>query len=336
MKILNEKDIAYAAELLKQDELVAIPTETVYGLGANSFSEKAVKKVFEVKGRASDNPLIIHVLGREELGKYCREIPEMAYRVAERFWPGPVTMVLKKKSVIPDFVSAGLDTVAIRCPVTRITRQLMAAVPFPICAPSANLSGRPSTTRVAHVLEDLEGKILAVLDGGDCTVGLESTIIDLSTETPVLLRPGGVTLEELRELLGEILVDKALTQPLGEHETPKAPGMKYRHYAPKAPVCVVRGKTDATAAYIAERVDRESGVLCFEEYKNLFSADAQVRTMGSRKDAAQQANCLFDRLRSFDQTEVRKIYAQCPLDDGIGHAVVNRLTKAAGFHIIDV
>lgn len=336
IRILNSSQLEEAAEYLRNGELVAIPTETVYGLGANAMCEEAVRKIYEVKGRPSDNPLIIHVAGADEVERYCSEIPEAAVRVMERFWPGPVTMVLKKKDNIGDFISAGLPTVAVRCPLTQLTRDLIRLCGFPIAAPSANLSGRPSTTTVAHCVEDLDGKIPAVLDGGDCRYGLESTIIDLSEDVPTLLRPGAVTLEELRDLLGEVRVDKALTQALAPGERPKAPGMKYRHYAPAAPLTLVSGAPEDTAEYIGQFTDPETGVLCFDDLKDRFGGAGAVLTYGNSLDREEQAHELFDRLREFDKTEVKQIYAQVTGDEGIGLAIVNRLSKAAGFHIVRV
>ena len=333
--ILDAAGIARAAALLRAGELVAIPTETVYGLGANALCEDAVRRIFEVKGRPADNPLIIHVLGADDLQTYCRDIPETAYQLAARFWPGPVTMILKKKPVVPAQTSAGLDTIAVRCPKTPLTRQLLAAVDFPIAAPSANLSGRPSTTTLEHVLEDLNGKIPAVLDGGDCPVGLESTIVDLTVQPPMLLRPGGVTLEQLQSVLGVVAVDTAVLQPVTGLQAPKAPGMKYRHYAPRAPLTLVKGTPTATADYIAAHCGPGYGVLCFDEYVSCFP-DATAISMGSVHDAAAQARQLFDALRRFDEMPVTHILAQCPGEAGIGFALVNRLNKAAGFHIVEL
>lgn len=337
MKILREKDIEYAAKLLENDKLVVIPTETVYGLGANAFSEKAVQKIFNVKNRPMDNPLIIHVAGAEDLEKYCKDVPQEAYLMAQHFWPGPLTMILKRKSLVPDFVTAGLDTVAVRCPDSKLTQELLRKVEFPIAAPSANLSGRPSTTTITHVLEDLDGKVPAVLDGGDCRIGLESTIVDLSSDAPALLRPGGVTLDQLEEYLGTVEVDPCLTKKMKNDEKPKAPGMKYRHYAPKADVVVIQGNPDDTARYIQKHVVAGQGVLCFEEYKKSFGDHVIVYTMGSKGDLSAQAHFLFDRLRCFDKHKnVKRIYAQSCTLEGLGMAVSNRLNKASGFCIVNV
>ena len=364
MRILNASELDVAAQLLREGQLVAIPTETVYGLGANALDPEAVRNIYLAKGRPSDNPLIIHVPGREEALRYTRDVPETALMLMERFWPGPLTIVLKRNERIPDCITAGMETVAVRCPRTPVTLELLRMLDFPVAAPSANTSGRPSTTTVAHVVEDLEGRIPAVLDGGDCEYGLESTIIDLSEEVPALLRPGAVTLEELREVLGEVRVDPAVTRLLRPEEKPKAPGMKYRHYAPKAPLTMVRGEPDRSAAWILERIREEAadaagadsadtagamdaagaaapetiGVLCFDEYLETFAAEPGVtaESYGSCLDRKEQGHELFDRLRGFDHASVRRIYAQCLDDDGIGLAIVNRLSKAAGFDIKNV
>ena len=223
---------ATAAELIKNGELVAIPTETVYGLGADGLNPEAVAKIFAAKGRPQDNPLILHITGPEQIELYCHHIPQAAYDLAQRFWPGPLTMVLPAKSCVPKCTTAGLPTVAVRCPDSEITREIIRRSGVPIAAPSANISGKPSTTTAKHVLHDHNGKIPLIIDGGASRVGLESTIVDLSEERPRLLRPGGITPEELKEVLGDLIVDKAVTAEVAKGETPKAPGMKYRHYAP--------------------------------------------------------------------------------------------------------
>ena len=239
--LLTPAEAEKAASILRSGGLVALPTETVYGLGASALEEEAVKRIFEVKGRPQDNPLIIHVAGPEALSEWCEAVPESAYVLAERFWPGPLTLVLRCRKTgrpyIPDRVTAGLDTVAVRCPDHPATLEVIRLAGVPVAAPSANLSGKPSTTTALHCLHDLEGKVEAILDGGPCRVGLESTILDLTVTPPRVLRPGGVTLEQLREILGEVELDRGLVLP---GETPKAPGMKYRHYAPSAELTLVR------------------------------------------------------------------------------------------------
>ncbi|MBR4869794.1 MAG: threonylcarbamoyl-AMP synthase, partial [Oscillospiraceae bacterium] len=304
-------------------------------LGANALDEDAVRCIFEAKGRPQDNPLIIHVPNDVSwLERYCADVPESAYRLAEKFWPGPLTMILRRKDIVPLRTTGGLDTVGIRCPDHAVTEAIIKKAGVPIAAPSANLSGRPSCTTAAHVLEDMAGKIPGIVDGGSCAVGVESTIIDLTVTPPHLLRPGGMPLEALEEVLGEIRVDKAVVSLLSEGEKPRAPGMKYRHYAPKAPVTVVTGKAENSAKLIAALLRKDMGVICFEEYLPLF-AEMEVRSLGSKEDKLSQAQQVFDALRAFDETSVSAIFAQCPDNTGLGLAVGNRLKKAAGFQVID-
>ena len=331
----TEQDIRTAAAILRAGGLVGIPTETVYGLGANGLSSAAVGKIFAAKGRPQDNPLILHVPDASWLARYCREVPDSAYTLAERFWPGPLTMILPRKDVVPDAVTAGLDTVGVRCPNHPVTLAIIRAADVPVAAPSGNTSGRPSPTRAEHMVEDMAGKIDAIVDGGPCGVGVESTIIDLTCTPPRLLRPGGLPLEALEEVLGEVAVDAALLRPLGEGEKPKAPGMKYRHYAPKAPVTVVLGEPSATADYIAAHLGEHTGVICFDEWAGRFAGHV-VENIGSAARKDEQARRVFDALRAFDHTDVTEIYAQCPHEDGLGLAVANRLKKAAGFHVVEV
>ena len=331
----TEQDIQEAAAILRAGGLVGIPTETVYGLGANGLDSSAVGKIFAAKGRPQDNPLILHVPDASWLARYCREVPDSAYTLAARFWPGPLTMILPRKDVVPDAVTAGLDTVGIRCPNHPVTLAIIRAADVPVAAPSGNTSGRPSPTCAAHMIEDMDGKIDAIVDGGPCGVGVESTIVDLTCTPPRLLRPGGLPLEALEEVLGEVAVDAALLRPLGEGEKPKAPGMKYRHYAPKAPVTVVLGEPSATADYIAARLGEHTGVICFDEWAGRFAGHV-VENIGSSARKDEQARRVFDALRAFDHTDVTEIYAQCPHEDGLGLAVANRLKKAAGFHVVEV
>ena len=334
-----EDQISAAADILRQGGLVGIPTETVYGLGANALDAEAVNKIFEAKGRPQDNPLIIHIPGPQWLPRYCEDVPPLAYTLARKFWPGPLTMILKRKPIVPDATTAGLDTVGMRCPAHPLCRAIIAAADVPIAAPSGNTSGRPSPTTAGHMLEDMDGKIDAIVDGGPCAVGVESTIIDLTCTPPRLLRPGGVTLEQLQDALGQVEVDPAVTRLMGAGEQPKAPGMKYRHYAPKAPVTVVAGEPKKAAEYIAAHAAPEDGVICFDEFKDLFTKGHQTRPvmdLGPAGDKGEQARHIFDALRAFDHTAVTAIWAQCPDTDGIGLAIANRLNKAAGFHIIRV
>lgn len=332
---LTGADASQAAELLKAGALVAFPTETVYGLGANGLDGEAVTAIFAAKGRPQDNPLILHIPGADHLARYCRDIPDTAYALARRFWPGPLTMILKRQSLVPDVVTAGLDTVGMRCPGHPVALEILELCQLPIAAPSANTSGKPSPTTAWAVWEDMAGKIAAVVDGGPCQVGVESTIVDLTVSPPRLLRPGGVTLEELRSVLGQVAVDEAVVRLMSTNEKPRAPGMKYRHYAPKAPVTVVRGDPEKTAHYMKEHLQAQCGVICFEDYVNLFSG-FPCRSLGPVGDLGEQARRLFEALRWFDSQSVTAIYAQSPQSDGLGLAVTNRLNKAAGFHIIEV
>ena len=335
-KRLSQQDIQTGADLLRAGGLVGIPTETVYGLGANGLDPAAVGRIFQAKGRPQDNPLILHIPGADWLERYRRDIPAAAYELARRFWPGPLTMVLRRRDNVPDQVTAGLDTVGMRCPAHPLCRAVIQAADVPVAAPSGNTSGRPSPTTAAHMLEDMDGRIDAILDGGPCSVGVESTIVDLTCTPPRLLRPGGITLEQLRAALGEVAVDPAVTRLMGAGERPRAPGMKYRHYAPKAPVTVVTGEPERSAAYIAAHAGPGDGVICFEEFLPMYAGGARpVMSLGPAGDKGEQARRVFDALRAFDHTAVSAIWAQCPDSGGIGLAVTNRLNKAAGFHIVE-
>ena len=330
-----EDKISAAAKILREGGLVGIPTETVYGLAANGLDEKAVKRIFEAKGRPQDNPLILTIPGQQWLPRYCKDIPPLAYVLARKFWPGPLTMILKcRTDVVPSVITAGLDTVAMRCPNHPVTLAIIREAGIPVAAPSANTSGRPSCTTAQDVLEDMDGKIEGVVDGGPCTVGVESTILDLTCDPPRLLRPGGLPLEALEQLIGPIAVDKAVVSPLQAGEQPKAPGMKYRHYAPKAPVTVFTGAPEASAREISRRAGPTTGIICFDEFAHLFPTQ-EVHTLGPSNDKLAQAQRVFDALRTFDNSAVTEILAQCPDSRGLGLAVGNRLKKAAGFHVVE-
>ena len=324
-----------AAAFLRRGELVALPTETVYGLGADGLNPEAVAKIFAAKGRPQDNPLILHISEPNELEKYCRDIPDSAWLLAERFWPGPLTMVLPVRDLVPRSTTAGLDTVAMRCPQTPITREIIRLAGVPIAAPSANLSGKPSTTTAAHVLHDygLDGPLAAVVDAGPCRVGVESTIVSLTGDRPRLLRPGGVGPEALREVLGRLEVDRAVTGLISDDAVVRAPGMKYKHYAPRAQVIVVEGSSEAAARYIRPRLDEGSAVLCFAEELPLYGG---CRTLAYGSETAPQTLSagLFGALRDLDRDDVSKIYARCPTGGGVACAVRNRLLKAAGFRTV--
>lgn len=335
---LTASDVEVAANLLKRGGLVAIPTETVYGLAADAFQPDAVAQIFVAKGRPQDNPLIAHVASIEQLSLLAAEIPPTARLLAERFWPGSLTMVLKRRPEVPDVVTAGLDTVAIRFPSHPLARAVIRATGSPLAAPSANLSGSPSPTTAAHVLADLNGRIDAIVDGGASDVGLESTVVSLAGPVPRLLRPGGVTYEQLTDVLGEVIVDKAVRQKIDDTERVSSPGMKYRHYAPKAPVQAVCGDGEASASYIRTQIDETTAscvVICYDRFNGTFGR-ARCVPYGAEEQLAALAHSLFDALRTADQLAADRIFVQCPPDRDIGLAVANRIKKAAGFDVITV
>ena len=325
---------AIAAEMIRSGELVAIPTETVYGLGANGLDEAAVAKIFEAKGRPQDNPLILHISGPEQIELFCHHIPQKAYDLAEAFWPGPLTIVLPARDNVPKRTTGGLSTVAVRCPDNDVTREIIRLSDVPIAAPSANISGKPSTTTAAHVLHDHDGKIAAIVDGGPCRVGVESTIVDLTEERPRLLRPGGIGPEELIAILGDLVVDKAVTAQIDKDEVVKAPGMKYRHYAPSEPVVIVSGSREKAAAYIRAHFEPGDRVLCFEEELPLYEG-CNPLSYGLEADVNTLSAGLFAALRELDDPSIHQVYARCPVGGGVAYAVQNRLKKAAAFHIVD-
>ena len=325
---------AEAAKIIKQGGLVAIPTETVYGLGADGLNPEAVAKIFAAKGRPQDNPLILHISGPEQIELFCHHIPQKAYDLADAFWPGPLTMVLPAKDCVPRRTTGGLSTVAVRCPDNDVTREIIRLSGVPIAAPSANISGKPSTTTAAHVLHDHDGRIAAIVDGGSCRVGVESTIVDLTEERPRLLRPGGITPEQLLEVLGDLVVDKAVTAQIDKDEVVKAPGMKYRHYAPSEPVVIVSGSREKAAAYIRTHFEPGDRVLCFEEELPLYD-DCNPLSYGLEADVNTLSAGLFSALRELDDPSIHQVYARCPVGGGVAYAVQNRLKKAAAFHIVD-
>ena len=325
---------AIGAQIIKDGGLVAIPTETVYGLGANGLDENAVAKIFAAKGRPQDNPLILHVADVAEIEKFCKDIPSSAYALAEAFWPGPLTMVLPARNTVPKCTTAGLPTVAVRCPDCDVTRNIIRLSGVPIAAPSANISGKPSTTTAEHVLHDHNGKIDAIVDGGPCRVGVESTIVDLTEERPRLLRPGGITPEQLLAVLGDLVVDKAVTAQIDKDAVVKAPGMKYKHYAPQSEVVIVAGTREKAAAYIRRHFRQGDRVLCFEEELPLYEGCAPL-SYGKESDVSTLSAGLFAALRQLDDASISKVYARCPEGGGVAYAVQNRLKKAAAFHIIN-
>lgn len=338
---IKDEELQEAARILQNGGLVAFPTETVYGLGANALDEEAARKIYAAKGRPSDNPLIAHISCLKELEPLVAEIPEAGRKLAEAYWPGPLTMVFPKSEKVPYGTTGGLDTVAVRMPSDPVANRLIALAGVPIAAPSANTSGRPSPTMAEHVYQDMNGRIEMIIDGGPVGIGLESTIVDVSGEVPTLLRPGAVTLEMLKETVGRVEVDPALQGPLRADVRPKAPGMKYRHYAPKAALTLVEGETDAVVAEINRLVKEHLacgervGVICTEETKDRYP-EGMVRCIGERCHEETIAHNLFAVLREFDDLQADCIFSESFSKDHLGQAIMNRLTKAAGYHIIKV
>ncbi len=330
---------ARAGRILREGGLVAFPTETVYGLGANALDADAAKKIYAAKGRPSDNPLIVHIADRADAHKYAHlegKAAEVFDKLAEAFWPGPLTIVLPKRECIPDTVTGGLDSVAIRLPSDENARRLIAAAGVPVAAPSANRSGKPSPTTAAHVMEDMDGRIDMILDGGSCTVGLESTIVSVAQDGALtLLRPGGITLEMFEALGLEIAVDPAVLRALGEGEKPLAPGMKYRHYAPDTPLVLVEGSdADFYAFLCREAKEKKTGALIFDEdIPHIRDFPLTFLSLGSRS-ADEEARNLFARLRQTDACGCDVFYARLPDRGGLGLAVWNRILKAAGYQTI--
>lgn len=321
-----------AAKLLRENEAVAFPTETVYGLGANAMDDEAIAKIFEAKGRPSDNPLIVHIGTKSQLDGIVKEIPPVAEKLMAHFWPGPLTIILPRKEGISERVTAGLNTVGVRMPDHPVALALIEEANVPVAAPSANRSGRPSPTLASHVYEDLNGKIAGIVDGGATGVGVESTVIDCTSTVPTILRPGGITKEQLEAVIGTVSLDPALKD---EKEKPKSPGMKYTHYAPKAPLSIVEGSREFIQHLVDEKKEGgfKVGVLTTEEYQHVYNADV-ILSCGVRSDLASVATKLYDVLRTFDASEVDVIFSESFPNEGIGNAIMNRLTKAAGHHII--
>lgn len=337
---IDKSIISKAADVIKSGGLVAFPTETVYGLGGDGLNPSASNKIYSAKGRPSDNPLILHISHISQLKPLVSEIPESAVKLYKEFWPGPLTLIFKKSDIVPNETSGGLDTVAVRFPENKIAQCLITASGTPVAAPSANTSGRPSPTRASHVEYDLEGRIDMILDGGACDFGLESTIVDLTGDIPCLLRPGAVTLEMLKEVLGEVNVDKAVVSSLEKGELPKAPGMKYTHYSPDAEVVIVKGDRDKMVDKINELIsltDRgiKVGVIATEENKDRYK-NCEVLVTGSIKEPVEIASNLFKMLRKCDYHNIDKVFAEGLTEDELGLAIMNRLKKAAGYCIIEI
>lgn len=336
----DEEKIKEAADVIKNGGLVVFPTETVYGLGADALNAEAVEKIFKAKGRPQDNPLIIHVASKN-VELYAEEIPEVANQLIDKFWPGPLTLILKKKSVIPGVTSANLNSIGIRMPDNEIARKLIELSNTTIAAPSANISGRPSPTDLQRCIEDLDGRVDCILGGPQSDIGVESTIVDCTVVPPLVLRPGGITLEMLREVDSRIEIDEAIMQKPKDNLKPKAPGMKYRHYAPKAKVTIISGERKKTVEKVKEMVhyNIEKGknvcILTVEENEKEYTEGVKI-ILGSTFDLSTVAKNLFEALRRCDDLGADIILAEGYEHKGVGVAIMNRLNKAAGFDIIEV
>lgn len=336
----EEEALLRAGQIIRAGGLVAFPTETVYGLGGDALNPDSSRKIYAAKGRPSDNPLIVHICRFEDIYEIAERVPEAAVRLAEAFWPGPLTMILPKAAKVPSETTGGLATVAVRFPSHPAARRLIGYSGGYVAAPSANLSGRPSPTLAKYVIEDMKGRVEAIVDGGEVGIGLESTIVDLTVEPPQLLRPGYVTREMLEELLGQVDADAASISPEGG-EAPRAPGMKYRHYAPRGSLTVVEGTPERVAAYVNCRAALEraagerTGVIATKEMHGQYGADV-VKYIGSREDEEGIARNLFAVLREFDEENVTRIYSESFSSEGLGQAIMNRLLKAAGHQVIQV
>ena len=328
-------DVAEAGRLLREGAVVGIPTETVYGLACSAFDGAAALRVFAAKGRPADNPLIVHISDLSQLPALVTDIPPAARKLADRFWPGPMTLLMYKKPCIPDEVTAHLPTVGIRMPSHPVARAVIDAAGVPLAAPSANTSGKPSPTTARHVLDDMDGRVAAIVDGGPCSVGVESTVIDLTGPVAQVLRPGAITEEMVAAVLGDAATDPAVERGLSAGERPRAPGMKYRHYAPKAPVLLLEGPPENTAAALRRELLPTDGALVFSEYRDGLLPHPRLRKLGESFDHAAHARRLFAALRSLDATAAQRILAQCPRTRGAEAGAVNRLRKAAGFQTMD-
>ena len=343
-----DEELMEGAKILREGGLVAFPTETVYGLGANALDEEAAKKIYAAKGRPSDNPLIAHVSCMEEVYPLVSWVPEAAKKLAQAFWPGPLTMIFPKSGIVPYGTTGGLDTVAVRMPSDPVANRLIALAGVPVAAPSANTSGRPSPTTAQHVLQDMDGRIEMIIDGGAVGIGVESTIVDVSVDVPTVLRPGAITMEMLEEVLGEVAIDPAILGPMAEGIRPKAPGMKYKHYAPKADLTLVEPQDGdlenpegikrmiAKVQELAEAkiaAGYRVGVICTDESRELYEK-GMVQSIGSRARRETVAHNLYAVLREFDDQKADYIFSESFSEDHLGQAIMNRLSKAAGYHII--
>ena len=330
---VTQESIALAARLLRQGELVALPTETVYGIAADARNGEAVHKIFEAKGRPQDNPLIVHICGMDMLRGIVSEVPERAKKLAAAFWPGPLTMVMPRGPEVSEVTCAGLDTVGVRMPSHPVVQAVIKASGVAFAAPSANLSGKPSPTNAQDTLADMDGRLPLILDGGESAVGVESTVVSVIGEHPMLLRPGYITKEQMEAVLGEeVLVSPAILEKLKDGEVVRSPGMKYKHYAPKAQVTILRGDFEAYRRYVTEHAEDGVWALCFD------GEGAQLPVpfikYGRNHDGVTQAHHLFTALRDLDRHGARVVYARCPEQDGVSMAVYNRLIRAAAFRVV--
>ena len=332
---IDKNEIKRQAKLLSEGKTVIFPTETVYGLGANALDEDAVKKIYEAKGRPSDNPLIVHIYDKEEVYNLAENINEKAKTIMDKFWPGPITIILNKKDIVPYRTSGGLETVAIRMPSHLIAREIIKEAGVPIAAPSANISGRPSPTKADHVYEEMNGRVSGIVLGGDCNFGLESTVLDVTTENPMILRPGSITKEDLEKVIGEVSIDPSLEKK-EDNKKANAPGMKYTHYSPDADVYIVSGNIEDTISKINSLVVEnnekglKSGVMCLEQNKNSYKGE--VVSLGSTLEEV--GSNLFDVLRQMDKMNIDIVYSEEFPRDGVGQAIMNRLLKSAGYKTI--
>lgn len=331
---VSDDDIRYAGEIIRSGGLVGMPTETVYGLAGNALSGDCVRKIYAAKGRPSDNPLIVHISSIDEWSPLVTEIPESAKKLAEKFWPGPLTIILNKSDIVPNETSGNLKTVAVRVPSDENARRLIKSAGLPIAAPSANTSGKPSPTSAQHVMNDLDGKIEAVIDGGECSVGVESTVITLVTDPPRLLRPGGVTPEMIESVIGEIEIDDAVYNKLEDGAKAASPGMKYKHYSPSARVILLKGEFEKYKKYIEDNKTTATVALCFDGEEKELSVPCLP--YGRESDSLSQAQHIFSRLRQADEMGADIVFARYPERTGVGLAVYNRLIRAAAFEVIEL
>ena len=335
IKNIDKNEIKKQAELIKEGKTVIFPTETVYGLGANALDENAVKKIYEAKGRPSDNPLIVHIYNKEEVYNLAKDINEKAETIMEHFWPGPITIILNKKDIVPYKTSGGLETVAIRMPSHSIAREIIKQAGVPIAAPSANISGRPSPTKADHVYEEMNGRVSGIVLGGDSNFGLESTVLDVTTDTPMILRPGSITKEDLEKVIGEVLIDPSLARK-EDNDKAKAPGMKYTHYSPDADVYIVSGSEHDIIERINSLVEEneesglKTGVMCLEKNKDNYKGE--VLSLGNTLEEV--GSNLFDALRQMDKMNIDIVYSEEFPTDGVWQAIMNRLLKSAGYKTI--